>query len=156
MGGTKGPWFGFSRREQGVVLALVMLLAAGIGTRIYRRGQTSAPRVSEGAFFSGLALSEPESSAALQAPGVTAGPVLPRAGRAPAAADRAVPPGPVNINRATQAELETLPQIGPALAGRILAYRRQQGPFRRPEDILKIKGIGEKKYKKLAPFITVE
>jgi competence protein ComEA len=63
--------------------------------------------------------------------------------------------GPVNINTATVAQLETLPGIGPALAQRIVDYRQANGPFAAPEDIVAVSGIGEKTFQKLAPYITV-
>ena len=62
---------------------------------------------------------------------------------------------PVNINTATEAELDTLPGIGPAIAKRIIAFRKQQA-FSKPEDIMLVKGIGKKKFAKLRERITVE
>ena len=61
----------------------------------------------------------------------------------------------VNINTATEAELDTLPGIGPAIAKRIIAFRKQQA-FTKPEDIMLVKGIGKKKFAKLRERITVE
>jgi competence protein ComEA len=61
----------------------------------------------------------------------------------------------VNINTATAAELEILPHIGPAMAQRIIAYREDHGPFERIEDLQEVDGIGETRYKDLAPLITV-
>ncbi|HHW55113.1 MAG: helix-hairpin-helix domain-containing protein [bacterium] len=61
--------------------------------------------------------------------------------------------GKINLNRATKAELETLPGIGPTLAERIITYREQQGPFRRPEDLKNVSGIGEKTYENLKDYI---
>lgn len=54
----------------------------------------------------------------------------------------AEPPRRVRINTATQRELETLPGIGPARARAILEDRRLRGPYRRPEDLLRVPGIG--------------
>lgn len=48
----------------------------------------------------------------------------------------------VNLNRATSKELETLPGIGPALAERIMKSRRTEGPFGKPEDLLRVQGVG--------------
>lgn len=62
----------------------------------------------------------------------------------------------VNINTATAAELELLPHIGPAMAQRIIAYREAHGPFARIEDLQNVEGIGETRYKDLAPLITVK
>jgi hypothetical protein len=67
----------------------------------------------------------------------------------------------VNPNEARPAELERLPRIGPALAGRIVAYRQErlttmpagQAVFRTPEDLQAIKGIGPKTVEQLRPFL---
>lgn len=63
--------------------------------------------------------------------------------------------GPININTATQAQLDSLPGIGPTLALRIIQYRAKNGPFTSPEELLRVPGIGEKKLAELQPFITV-
>jgi competence protein ComEA len=81
-------------------------------------------------------------------------------GRAPAAAVDVQPAaqpgdGQVNINTASQAELETLPGIGPAYAQRIIAYREAHGPFQRLEDLLEVSGIGPTRYKQLESLITI-
>lgn len=60
----------------------------------------------------------------------------------------------VNINTATREQLETLPGIGATLAQRIIDYRNENGFFSSPEDLLKVKGIGEKKLEKLKDKIT--
>lgn len=62
----------------------------------------------------------------------------------------------VNINKATQAELELLPGIGPALAGRIIEHRTLRGAFRRVEDLDAVKGIGPKMLERLRPLVSVE
>lgn len=61
----------------------------------------------------------------------------------------------VNLNTATQSDLETLPGIGPAKAQTILEYREQNGPFQTIEDIMKISGFGEKTFEKLKDSISV-
>ncbi len=60
----------------------------------------------------------------------------------------------ININTATAEELETLPSIGPAIAGRIVEYRSRNGSFESVEGLLEIKGIGEKTLEEIRPFIT--
>lgn len=54
----------------------------------------------------------------------------------------------INVNKATQAELELLPDVGPALAKRIVEYRSQQGAFKSFEDLDKVRGIGPKTIEK--------
>lgn len=61
----------------------------------------------------------------------------------------------VNINTADQAELESLPGIGPTLAGRIIDHRTANGPFRSVEDLIEVSGIGKKTLENLRPYITV-
>ena len=63
--------------------------------------------------------------------------------------------GIVNINTATQTELESLPGIGPSLALKIINYRKENGKFSCIEDIKNVSGIGESKFKDLKPYITV-
>jgi competence ComEA-like helix-hairpin-helix protein len=62
----------------------------------------------------------------------------------------------ININRATARDLERLPGIGPGLAERIIAHRERFGPFRRPEHLLIVRGISDKRFQTLRDLITVE
>ncbi|MBD3850515.1 MAG: helix-hairpin-helix domain-containing protein [Acidobacteria bacterium] len=64
------------------------------------------------------------------------------------------PSGVVNINTASSEELELLPRVGPALAGRIIEFREANGPFQTVDEILAVKGIGESSFEKLEPFIV--
>jgi competence protein ComEA len=66
-----------------------------------------------------------------------------------------VPQSPVNINTAQAEELERLPGIGRALAARIIAFREEYGPFRRAEHLIMVRGIGDRRFRRLRPFITV-
>ena len=61
----------------------------------------------------------------------------------------------VNINTATQAELETLQGIGPAKAKAIVDHRKKNGPFKSPGDLEKVHGIGPSTMKRLRKDITV-
>jgi competence protein ComEA len=62
----------------------------------------------------------------------------------------------VNINTDSSYELCELPQIGPALAKRIIEHKNRYGPYRRTEDIRSVKGIGDSKYNIIREFISVE
>jgi competence protein ComEA len=64
----------------------------------------------------------------------------------------ALPVTPVDLNTATQAQLESLPDIGPAMAKRIIEGR----PYSSVEDLLRVKGIGEARLEKLRPYVTVK
>lgn len=69
----------------------------------------------------------------------------------------AASPGPlaVSVNLATAEELERLPGIGPVLAWRIVEDRARNGRYTRPEDLLRVKGIGRKTLDKLRPYLLV-
>lgn len=62
----------------------------------------------------------------------------------------------VNLNVASQAELEALPLVGPSMAKRIIEHRTKNGPFRHVKDLDKVKGVGEKTLARLLPLVYVE
>jgi len=93
----------------------------------------------------------------VMAAGLLFGLVLAGAGRGAIAAGTA-PGGAgarINLNSATADELARLPGVGPAKAKAIVDYRSDE-PFRKPEDLRKVKGIGDKLYERLKDQITVE
>lgn len=59
----------------------------------------------------------------------------------------------VDVNTADVAELERLPQVGPALARRIVAEREAGGPFRSPQDLARVRGIGPKTVEALREYV---
>jgi competence protein ComEA len=63
--------------------------------------------------------------------------------------------GPLNLNRATVAQLTGLPGIGPVLAARVVAHRTAHGPFATVDDLLDVQGIGASKLADLRPLVTV-
>ena len=75
----------------------------------------------------------------------------PDSGERPSSA--AGPEGLISLNQATEAELESLPGVGPVLAGRIVAHRESQGPFQEVEDLLRVPGIGEAKLASLRDLV---
>ncbi|MGM0546721.1 MAG: ComEA family DNA-binding protein [Bacteroidota bacterium] len=64
--------------------------------------------------------------------------------------------GKINVNKASEKTLQTLPGIGPAYAERIVNYRKEKGEFESVEDLKNIKGIAQKRLDKLAPFIKLK
>ncbi|WP_227467316.1 helix-hairpin-helix domain-containing protein [Nocardioides lijunqiniae] len=85
-------------------------------------------------------------------------------GAAPASVPGAAPPpapgggsasAPVSLNTAGQAELETLPEVGPVTAQAILAWRTEHGGFSSVDELLEVDGIGDATLAKIAPFVTI-
>jgi len=87
--------------------------------------------------------------------------VVPKKGEAAAAAAPSgssigVPAAPgqkVDLNTASESELDTLPGVGPATAKRIVEDRQTNGPFRAPEDLMRVPGIGPKKFDSLKDLV---
>jgi competence protein ComEA len=73
----------------------------------------------------------------------------------PAAVDAGSPAGPVDLNTAGTAELETLPGVGPATARKILEERSRRGGFRSVRDLLGVPGIGERRFAELQDRVRV-
>jgi len=61
----------------------------------------------------------------------------------------------VDVNAATAVELEALPGIGARTAAAIVEYREKNGPFKKIEELMNVKGIGEKSFLRLKPLVTV-
>ena len=62
----------------------------------------------------------------------------------------------LDLNQATVAELQRLPGIGPVLAGRIVEHRRKHGPFKRPPEIIAVRGLSARKYRQIAHLLTTK
>jgi competence protein ComEA len=62
---------------------------------------------------------------------------------------------PLNLNAATATQLESLPGIGAKTAERIIEYRQKNGGFKKVEELMNVRGVGEKSFLKLKPLITV-
>ena len=61
----------------------------------------------------------------------------------------------VDINQADVEELSKLPGVGEQVAKRIVAYREENGPFEKAEELMNVRGIGEKSFLKLQPHVTL-
>ncbi|HMB52884.1 MAG TPA: helix-hairpin-helix domain-containing protein [Thermoanaerobaculia bacterium] len=64
--------------------------------------------------------------------------------------------GRVNVNTADADQLELLPRVGPAIAGRILEFRDENGDFAAAEDLMLVRGIGEKTFELIEPYVTLD
>lgn len=60
----------------------------------------------------------------------------------------------IDLNTASSAELQTLPRVGPAMAARILEYRRAHGRFSTTDELMKVKGIGRKTFERIKPYLS--
>jgi competence ComEA-like helix-hairpin-helix protein len=69
-------------------------------------------------------------------------------------AQKKPPAHPIDLNRATIAQLQQLPGIGPATAKAIIQFREKSGPLKRVEDLLAIQGISKARLEKLRPYVT--
>jgi competence protein ComEA len=85
---------------------------------------------------------------------VPQGPVV-EAAQATAGETPPAPTGVVNVNTATAQQLQLLPGVGPSRAQAIIA-QRERHPFRRPEDLLTIRGIGRATLNRMLPYLAVE
>ncbi len=123
-----------------------MMFVLGIGVRMYRQGENRVRTeyaVQDSVFRARSA--RPDAPDSARTPGTqTAG----MAHRFPAKTT----PHMVDVNHAPKEELVALPGIGDAMADRILAYRREHGPFHQIDDLRNVKGIGKKKLDRLAPY----
>ena len=82
-------------------------------------------------------------------------PVALAAGAPQDAADAKPAGAAVNLNTASASQLEGVPGIGAKMAQRIVEYRQKNGAFKKIEELMNVKGIGEKSFLKLKPHITV-
>jgi competence protein ComEA len=76
-------------------------------------------------------------------------------GGADASAGAAAPGVPLDLNTATVAQFDALPGVGPVIAGRIVAWRQQNGRFNRVDDLAEVQGIGDATLEKLRPLVRV-
>lgn len=80
------------------------------------------------------------------------------AGQAPSSVPQSgqtAPQDVVDVNSATQTQLESLPGVGPRTAERIIEYRRDQGGFKKVEELMNVRGIGERSFMKLRTLVTI-
>ena len=71
------------------------------------------------------------------------------------AAGKPAPTAKVNINTASVEQLTTLPGVGPKLAARIVEYRQKSGTFRSTQELINVRGIGDKNFAKIEAWLSV-
>jgi len=71
-------------------------------------------------------------------------------------AQKKEPVRPININTATRTELIQIPNIGEKMADRIVAFRKANGPFKRIEEVMNVRGMGEKTFLSIQHHLTVD
>jgi competence protein ComEA len=97
-----------------------------------------------------IGMAPPPGAATTTGTGTSGGP-----GGTGGAGGAAQPGAPINLNTATEADLDTLPGIGPALAQRIIDYRTQHGAFRSVDELRNVSGIGDAKFAEIKDLVTV-
>ena len=87
---------------------------------------------------------------------VCAGSAWPEAAQAPATSVvQTAPAELIDLNEATAVQLETLPGVGERIAERIIEYRQQNGGFKKIEELMNVRGIGERSFLRLRPLVTL-
>lgn len=139
-------WLALTKTERRVLLFLSVTLIVGVGIKWYKQSSSSEQsydyRTEDSIFVTRSAM--PEESLRTE-------PQMPTSQSAESNNNKSI-----NINTATQKELESLPGIGKTLAQRIIEYRMSVALFRKPEDLRNVKGITKKKFEHLKPYITVQ
>jgi len=141
-----------TEKEALMLLAALAMVAASLGLRALRMDATALSNWShadmDSLFFALAARAD-----SLDKVGTPAEYILWSAPNPVAAADTIE--YPININTATAELLQHLPRIGPAMANRILAERERLGAFKTVDDLLLVRGIGDKTLENLRELVTV-
>lgn len=157
---------GLRRHEAILIAAALILFAVLIAYNILSAPPLSAPVVlyRDGSNADSVSASVSDGAdPSAPEPDAPGSEPAPAAGQTEPSADEPAPQEPesseavrVNVNTADLAELMKLPGIGEVKARSILDYREEHGDFLRPEDLLAVKGIGEKTLEKLRPYLAFE
>jgi competence protein ComEA len=152
VGAVREP--GLYALQPGARVAAALDKAGGIRARADRAAVNLAAKVADGQQIvvplrgrGGSALAGPPGAASAVGGSAAAG--APSTAGAGAAGSSLVPGATISLSNATQAQLEQLDGIGPALAGRIIQYREQHGGFRSIDQLQEVSGIGDKRFQAL-------
>ncbi len=127
---------GFTRREESLLLFLIVGFMLGMGVKLYRSYYAPLPTVLaekniSSSFKNNAAKGKKEE------------------------VNSEITTSQVFLNTATQEDLEQLPGIGPVIANRIIKYREEKG-FSSLEELTKVKGVGQKTIEKLKPYLKLK
>jgi competence ComEA-like helix-hairpin-helix protein len=146
---------GFTPTERRVVVFLTATFLVGIAVKMVRVALETGPAfdysASDAAFARAARAPAPADTVHAAA---ARGDSLARAPGRTSVRKKEVPAGSVNINTARKELLMSLPGIGETMADRIVQYRKDHGPFTTLEDLMNVKGIGKKKFARIAPSCT--
>ena len=155
-----GHSISFTPAERRVAWFLAAAFVVGIAVKFYRVATDEGPgfdyTTSDAEFrrLSAAAEGIPDSAARQTLSGASLTDSTRRKEHHPSGGKKEPLAGSVNINTARREELMRLPGIGETMAERILAYRKEHGPFTSVEDLMNVKGIGKKKFARIAPACT--
>lgn len=156
-----------TRQERGFFLFLLVFFVLGLGVSLYKthfmdqRALTPDQRASQEEFLGQIRnRSKVTDSVSLRSGNsqwVAAAPAshLSTESDHPSDADK-VFTGKIDLNQAAIEDLTRLPRVGPVLARRIIEWRQENGPFKRIEDLKKVRGIGQKTFEKISPYVIVK
>jgi competence protein ComEA len=128
---------GFTQKEKGVLLFLIISFVCGIGVYTYRSRWAPLPKVEDQYFIKDNKQNGFYNERIEEVNKIKFN-------------------GKLSINHATSQELKQLPGIGPVIAERIILFRKQKGTFHSLEDLLQVKGIGAKTFEKLKPLLIID
>jgi comEA protein len=143
--------FGFTPDEKKAVIFLTVAFVAGTAILAFKK---SHPGFAPGLKSVIAGLPAPRDSGAAQ--GLLTGDTLGAEETLSKQSQKYFPVQKININQASQQALEKLPNIGPAMARRIIDYRAAKGGFKKTDELRKVKGIGPKRLSQLMEHVTVD
>lgn len=150
--------FGLTKNEGRIVLFLVAMLLVGSAVKLLRGTGPADVTYDYASVDSQFRVLTEASTRSIDSEGVGGRAAMPSdASSADREGNYAEMPvkAPVDLNAATREQLELLPGVGPALADRILEYRQRHGKFTSLQELLDVKGIGQKKFEQIRPLITL-
>lgn len=127
----------FTRNETAVMLFLVASFIAGAGIWIYRHRWAPLPEPKEESSVQGGIFQTNHKAKEINDP------------------DDDIDILRISLNKANSKELEQLPGVGPVIAARIIQYREQHGGFSSLQELIEVKGIGEKTVEKIKPYLKL-